>query len=442
MTPLEDRVRDAIRARAAEVPPDAVPPLRLPGRRRSFFSLTYGGRERGGPAERAWTGRAWAGRAWAAPLAAAVGGGGGPRGGVRPDRRAPFRPLREGHRSGLATLPRYYVGLTFTSGSRFGGYGQLSTPQTKAVIRATATGRALATVTPPWPYGTFAGITAAGGDRTFVVAAQKLARIPLMGAFTVPATRFFRLRLGPGLGRPVGRVTLTPLPIPAIPAGTEVSDFALSPDGSRLAVVSGRPDSRPDRPKLSVYHLPAGTERTYRPGSVGNTGGVPITWITQNSLSWGTDNRTLAFVYGQWGGQEGVRLLDTDRPGSGLLANSRVAIPPSRTTSWTQVQLTADGQTIIGNVNNPYVNGSVERLVQVSVQTGKVVRVLHVTRRMADDVVQVHWMSPSGRVLIVTDLLRARHHSTAQYANVDAGMLVGGHYTPLPWSENTLTAAW
>ena len=30
MTPLEDRVRDAIRARAAEVPPDAVPPLRLP----------------------------------------------------------------------------------------------------------------------------------------------------------------------------------------------------------------------------------------------------------------------------------------------------------------------------------------------------------------------------------------------------------------------------
>src|SRR6202040_894237 len=112
---------------------------------------------------------------------------------------------------------------------------------------------------------------------------QKLVRIPVDGEVTVPATRFFLLRLGPGLGRPVGRVTLTPLPIPAIPAGTEVSDFALSPDGSRLAVVSGRPH----RPKRSVYHLPAGTERTYRPGSVGNTGGVPITWITQNSFSWG-----------------------------------------------------------------------------------------------------------------------------------------------------------
>lgn len=142
-------------------------------------------------------------------------------------------------------------------------------PQTKAVIRATATGRPLATVTPPRPYGTFAGITAAGDDRTFVVAAQKLARIPLMGAFTVPAARFFLLLLGPGLGRPVGRVTLTPLPIPAIPAGTEVTDSALSPDGSRLAVVNGRSD----RPKLSVYNLSAGTERTYRPGSVGNTPG-------------------------------------------------------------------------------------------------------------------------------------------------------------------------
>ena len=54
MTPLDDRVRDAIRAKAAEVPPDAVPPLRLPARRRSSsLSLTAagGGKEgwRAGP---------------------------------------------------------------------------------------------------------------------------------------------------------------------------------------------------------------------------------------------------------------------------------------------------------------------------------------------------------------------------------------------------------
>ena len=313
MTPLEDRVRDAIRAKAAEVPPGSVPPLRLPARRRSSFSLARGGRER-----RRTGGAGPAGRAWAAPLAAAAGVAAtlavvfALTGVIHSGRSA------NGHPSGLAALPRYYVALTFTSGEPFGGNGQLSTPQTKAVIRATATGRALATVTPPWPYGTFAGVTAAAGDRTFVVAAQKLVRIPLDGEVTVPATRFFLLRLGPGLGRPVGRVTLTPLPIPAIPAGTEVSDFALSPDGSRLAVVSGRKE-RPrlnvyDMQKLSVYNLPAGTERTYRPGGVGNAPGVPITWITQNSLSWGTDNRTLAFVYGA-----------VDAPGRGAAPRHRPA---------------------------------------------------------------------------------------------------------------------
>ena len=73
--------------------------------------------------------------------------------------------------------------------------------------------------------------------------------------------------------------------------------------------------------------------------------------------------------------------------------------------------------------------------MQGSAQARKIVRVIHVTRGMADDVVQVHKMSPPGRALIVTALLRARHDSTAQYADVNAGMLTGGHDPPLPWSE-------
>ncbi len=175
-TPLEDRVRDAIRAKAAEVSPDAVPPLRLPGRP--------------GPRRRA-------GRAWAAPLAAATGVAAALAlvlaltSVIHPGRSAGDHP------TGLAALPRYYVALTFTGSEAFGGIGTFSSPQTKAVIRATASGRALATVTPPRPYATFAGVTAAADDRTFVVAAQKLAKIPLMKVFTAPATRFL-LRLGPG----------------------------------------------------------------------------------------------------------------------------------------------------------------------------------------------------------------------------------------------------
>src|SRR2546430_8413397 len=66
MTPLEDRLRSAIRAKAGEVPSDAVPPLRLPARRRRSFSLTYWGGGRTGAAGR----RGW--RGWLAPAAAAV----------------------------------------------------------------------------------------------------------------------------------------------------------------------------------------------------------------------------------------------------------------------------------------------------------------------------------------------------------------------------------
>jgi hypothetical protein len=65
MTPLEDMIRGAIRAKADEVPPDVVPPLRLPSHRRSF-SLAYGGGERrGAPARRDW-------RGWLVPAASVV----------------------------------------------------------------------------------------------------------------------------------------------------------------------------------------------------------------------------------------------------------------------------------------------------------------------------------------------------------------------------------
>jgi hypothetical protein len=46
MTPLENRIRQAFRGEAGDMPPGTVPPLRLPARRRRFLSLAYGGGER------------------------------------------------------------------------------------------------------------------------------------------------------------------------------------------------------------------------------------------------------------------------------------------------------------------------------------------------------------------------------------------------------------
>jgi hypothetical protein len=65
MTPLEDTLRAAFRAKAGEIRPDA-PPLRLPARRRGSRFLAYGGGEKtGAPAQRARPG-------WVAPAASAV----------------------------------------------------------------------------------------------------------------------------------------------------------------------------------------------------------------------------------------------------------------------------------------------------------------------------------------------------------------------------------
>jgi hypothetical protein len=63
MTALEDKVRQALQAKAGQVRYDVAPPLRLPARRRRFFSLAYGGGQRTGAPAR---------RGWLAPVAAAV----------------------------------------------------------------------------------------------------------------------------------------------------------------------------------------------------------------------------------------------------------------------------------------------------------------------------------------------------------------------------------
>ena len=189
--------------------------------------------------------------------------------------------------------------------------------------------------------------------------------------------------------------------------------------------------------------------RTYVPGGIGDGQAVGA---NQNSLSWASDGRTLAFLY--WGdpGAGGVRLLDTAAPGRDLLASSRVAVPQPPGAAGAayliQARLTPDGQAVIANRYQPGRRFSragrkfSQQLLEFSARTGKVTRVLSsLTHQWGDDE-QVHWMSPDGRVLLVTDAVAPRHQSRAPYADVDAGLLDGGRYTPLPWSEDTFTAAW
>lgn len=425
MTPLEDRVRDAIRAKAAEVLPDAVPPLRLPPRRGGSFSLAYGGSERKRAAPRpAWITPLAAGAAVAAALALVFVLAGVTH----------FGQPGDDHPGGVAALPRYYVALNFTSNGRCCMPKSYYNPVTQAVVRVTTTGRRLATISPPRPYGTFVGVTAAADDRTFVLAAQKVRKIG--HTTSPPATRFFLLRLSPASSTSPERTLLTPLPIRVFSGNTMVPDFALSPDGTRLAVLSGVTHL----PRLSVVNVATGTTRTWDPGGVGNGRAE-----NQNSLSWAADGRRLAFLY--WGptGRAGVRVLDTAAPGSSLVANSRLLLGQAADGAgvgyWIQAQLTPDGQAVIANRERPGRKFS-QQLVEFSARTAKVTRTISEITHLWGNDEQVHWMSPDGRVLIVTDAVAAHDHSRASFAAVDAGMWADGRYTPLPWSDRTFTAAW
>ena len=70
-------------------------------------------------------------------------------------------------------IPEFYVALNLIGDGEYSGPGRPYAPRTEAVVRETATGSTLATVTPPPAYGTFVGVTAAADHRTFVLAAQK-----------------------------------------------------------------------------------------------------------------------------------------------------------------------------------------------------------------------------------------------------------------------------
>jgi hypothetical protein len=162
----------------------------------------------------------------------------------------------------VGSVPEYYVALELTGSGECCGPGGWYAPRTQAVVRVTATGAALATISPPRPYGTFTGVSAAADNRTFVLAAQLLARLPLRSP---PATRFFRLRIDPASVTAGEPARLEPLPIAEQPAGTEVSGLALSPDASRLAVTAGPMLG----PALHLFTLATGAGRAWRETGVG-----------------------------------------------------------------------------------------------------------------------------------------------------------------------------
>jgi hypothetical protein len=432
MNTVEDRLRAALRETAGEVTPQSVPPLRLPGARRRGMA---------GPAAR----RRWA--AWLAPLAAAASVTA-----VVAASLAISTAFHGGHRAArgpagpFAGVPPYYVALAVKKPNLRPTIAQRQFAQ----IRATATGKVLASVTPPRPYGTFSA-AAAGDGRTFVLAANKWKPVRANGGTfaEATATKFFLLRLGAG-----GRVgQLTPLPIPAMPPGADISGFALTQDGSKLAValrggVNGGPE-----PQIQVFSLATGAKRVWT-----WPGGGPITNNAGGNgqvLSWTADGRTLAFQ--QWVGNSiDVRLLDATTPGGSLQADSRLAVQwkddaesfhfvhgkASNIIEGFSALITGDGTKIVtatvSETKHPL--NSELAFTAFSTTTGKVVKVLGrwpIPGLYPGQTQDVLWTNSSGSTLIVLAHVPGvptkdpRSTNSAGYS-IEFGVQNGNRFTPLP----------
>ena len=133
--------------------------------------------------------------------------------------------------AGPGGVPRYYVAVQ-EGGSGSAGKATAAWA-THLVVGDSFTGAELTSIAPPAGV-VFLDVTAAGDDRTFVVAGWD-------GAGASATVRFFEIRLAPGTGHPV---VMTSMPIESQPAGKAASanriaatlPVALSSSGTELAV--------------------------------------------------------------------------------------------------------------------------------------------------------------------------------------------------------------
>ena len=193
-------------------------------------------------------------------------------------------------------------------------------------LRQTLTGKTLFTLQPPRGLS-FAGITGAADDRTFVADAH---RDPYGAYNSGGRSRTWYLVRVTGTGARAS-LTMTKLPVPATPVGTEILAIALSPDGTKLAVGTAPWTDNATHAKqtLTVYSVATGAVlRTWTtpPGpanwaimSGGGGGADPntgVAWVGNYALAFGGGARTkLGLSYT-------VRVLDISRPDGDLLSSS------------------------------------------------------------------------------------------------------------------------
>jgi hypothetical protein len=231
MTCTEDQFRSILRAEAADITADSVPPLTLPATQHSRARRTAPGQSR----RRRLSIRLVAPLAAAAAVIAVIAVATS----LVPADQPP-RPHPSGPAIGLLhAVPRYYLGIDPNS--------------TEAVVRDSLTGATVASARPPHPYS-FHAVAAAADDRTFI----------LEGIQTPPGGgigdgALFRARLDPA----DHTLTVTPLHIRLTHAEVVGLPFALSADGAELAIGISSREVHSPRSEILVYSLTDHSVRTW-----------------------------------------------------------------------------------------------------------------------------------------------------------------------------------
>lgn len=412
MNTLEDRLRAAMRHESRRAP-DANPvPLRLPRR--------VGGRTR--TARRARI--LMAPLAAAAALAAVAAGIVVVRSASGPAHRAAAGP------AALPALPSYEVALTYV-----GRYRGWKLERTVAVVARTATGRPVATIRPPAPYNAFVAISGSADGRSYVLAAEHLAR-PRPGAPMSPPTRLYVLRVRPG------GAALTPLP-GRVPGPARIGAMALSPDGSQLAVTSS---AVVGQVAVRVYNVAT--------GRVTHDWAVPVPPRTDtcctlapavSSPSWEAGGRYLAVDVDLPRCQDCVMLLDTHAAGATVQAVGRVVVRKDHlpyAPQWTSTIITADGGIVLRSATAmiPIAPASqtfrgFPHVFGYSVRSGRQTSDVRGSRYYRWTLL---WASPDGRSFVAA--VRSIRGGWQAFPAVESYR--AGRWSRLPVPAQTVTVAW
>ena len=328
----------------------------------------------------------------------------------------------------LRQVPPYFAQLT----------DRVQVQAQAAVVRSTLTGHVLATVTPPRPYRIFTWVSAAAGDRTFVLAAQRYwpigsgqAGLPAQNRDNTAPTVFFKLAFDPA----THTAKLARLAVPETIPSAQLAGMTVSPDGTRLAL-----DLHRSTQSIQVVTLTTGAIRSWAwPG-----GG----WIGNNKpfgqiFSWTADGTTLEFQ--QWSGASNtmyIRLLDTTAPGTSLASSKVVLTLPNGGANGTNTLLTPDGTKII--------TATPQGITEFSARTGQPI--------VSEDQFQfdwqklgwasgppwqeVLWAGRAGQALVVWDPRGKPGRYGPGYV---LGVLTGNTFTPIPngtYDGTFLQIAW